>query len=233
MATWTVWTILIIAGYLFGSIPLSYLVGKTRGIDLRKQGTHQVGGGNLWRMTSRKLGLTIGLFDFLKGMLMVWIASTQDLDAGQQMVVGLAVIVGHNWPVFLKFHGGRGIANLLGIAIILPIINDVSWWPSVIAIGAVVFVTIIFRSSPLPVLLGAASLPLTNWLFGTEKAVIMAFLVIFLIVVIKRLTAQPSKEAATISKRRLYMNRLFFDRDIADKNTWLHRKNVPKEEKVQ
>lgn len=232
MATWTIWTILIIAGYIFGSIPLSYLVGKSRGIDLRKQGTHQVGGGNLWRMTSRKLGLSIGLFDFLKGMLMVWIASTQGLDAGQQMVVGLAVIVGHNWPVFLKFHGGRGIATLLGIAIILPIINDISPWPSVIGIGAVVIVTLIIRSSPLPVLLGAASLPLTNWLYDAEESVIMAYLVIFLIVVIKRLMAQPSKEAATISKRRLYMNRLLFDRDIADKNTWLHRKHVHKEEKV-
>jgi glycerol-3-phosphate acyltransferase PlsY len=232
MATWTIWTILIIAGYIFGSIPLSYLVGKSQGIDLRKQGTHQVGGGNLWRMTSRKFGLAIGLFDFLKGMLMVWIASTQGLDAGQQMVVGLAVIVGHNWPVFLKFHGGRGIATLLGIAIILPVINDVSPWPTVIAAGAVVIITLIFRSSPLPVLLGAASLPLTNWLFGAEEAVIMAYLVIFLIVATKRLMAQPSKEVSTISKRRLYINRLLFDRDIADKNTWLHRKHVPKEEKV-
>jgi glycerol-3-phosphate acyltransferase PlsY len=165
-------------------------------------------------------------------MLMVWIASTQGLDAGQQMVVGLAVIVGHNWPVFLKFHGGRGIATLLGIAIILPVINDVSPWPTVIAAGAVVIITLIFRSSPLPVLLGAASLPLTNWLFGAEEAVIMAYLVIFLIVATKRLMAQPSKEVSTISKRRLYINRLLFDRDIADKNTWLHRKHVPKEEKV-
>ncbi len=231
MATWIIWIILIIVGYLFGSFPLSYLAGKSRGIDLRKQGTQQVGGGNLWRMTSRKLGLAIGIFDFLKGMLMVWIASLLDLDAGQQMVVGLAVIVGHNWPVFLKFHGGRGIATLLGIAIILPIINDISPWPTVIAAGVVIIITIIIRSSPLPVLLGAASLPLTIWLFGAEEAVIMAFLVIFLIIVIKRLMAQPSMEAATISKRRLYINRLFFDRDIADKNMWLHRKHTPKKEK--
>ena len=59
------WIILIIVGYLLGSIPLSYLVGKRRGINLKQQGTMQVGAGNLWRMTSRKLGLTVGIFDFI------------------------------------------------------------------------------------------------------------------------------------------------------------------------
>ncbi len=229
------WVILIIAGYILGSIPLSYLVARAaRGIDLRKQGTGQVGGGNLWRMTSRKLGLAVGIYDFLKGMLMVGIASALGLDAGQQVIVGLAVIVGHNWPVFLRFHGGRGIATLFGVAILLPILNpgEVSPWPTVIASLIVIVVTLVFRTSPLSVLISTASLPLTTWLFGSPIAVIMAFLAIFVVVIIKRLTAQPLPEGVSVSRRRLYLNRLLYDRDIADRVAWLERKHARKESKA-
>ena len=121
MDTWIKFAILVIASYLLGAVPSSYLAARSRGIDLRKQGTHQVGGGNLWRTTSRKLGLFVGIFDFFKGMLMVLIAWRLGLDAGQQLAVGLAAVVGHNWPVFLRFHGGRGVATSLGIIIILPL----------------------------------------------------------------------------------------------------------------
>ena len=227
MATWIV---LIIFAYIFGSIPISYLAGKWRGIDLSKQGTHQVGAGNLWRMTSRKLGLIVGFFDFVKGILMVGVSQHQGLDAGQQLVVGLAVIIGHNWPVFLRFHGGRGIATLLGLAVILPILNDISPWPSVIAAGFTIIMTVIFRSSPLPVLISAASLPLTSWLFRSPDSVAMAFLAIFLVVVVKRLTAQPTPEKLPISQTRLLFNRLLFDRDVADRSTWVHREHFDEKE---
>jgi glycerol-3-phosphate acyltransferase PlsY len=227
------WILLIIVAYLFGSIPVSYLAGKMRGIDLRKQGTHQVGGGNLWRVTSRKLGFIVGFFDFIKGILMVGVAYNQGLDAGRQLVVGLAVIVGHNWPVFLRFHGGRGIATLLGLAIILPALNDISPWPSVIAAGFTILMTIIFRSSPLPVLISAASLPLTSWLFHNSMAIVIAFLAIFLVVVIKRLTAQPAPEKTQISRGRLIVNRLFFDRDIADRGIWVNRKHFNEKELLE
>lgn len=224
------WIVLIIVAYLFGSIPFSYLAGKIRGIDLSKQGTHQVGAGNLWRMTSRKLGLIVGCFDFLKGILMVWVAYLLELEAGPQLVVGLAVIIGHNWPVFLRFHGGRGIATLLGLAIILPVLNDISPWPSVIAVGFTVVMTVIFRSSPLPVLISAASLPLTSWLFHNPTGVVTAFLAIFMVVVVKRLTAQPAPEKLEISHARLFFNRLLFDRDIADRSIWVNRKHFDEKE---
>jgi glycerol-3-phosphate acyltransferase PlsY len=226
----TIWIILIICAYLLGSVPSSYLAARSRGIDLRKAGTSQVGGGNLWRTTSRKLGLAVGFFDFAKGMFMVWMAHLAGLDTGQQLVVGLASIIGHNWPVFLRFHGGRGIATTMGIVIILPVLNDIAPWPSVIAVGAVVFVTILFRSSPLPVFFGAASLPVTTWIFQEKMAVIMSYLAVFLVIIIKRLIAQPSPESIQISRTRLLFNRLFFDRDIADRTAWVHRKPVKPEE---
>lgn len=224
------WIILIIVGYLIGSIPLSYLVGKRRGVDLRKHGTRQVGGGNLWRMTSRRWGLLVGFFDFIKGILLVGVARNQGLDAGQQLVVGLAVIVGHNWPVFLRFHGGRGIATLMGILVIMPILNRISPWPSVMGIGIGVVFTVIFRTSPLPVLAGVASVPLTTWLFHGAVSIIIAFLAIFLVVVVKRLTAQPMPEGLKVGRGRLLFNRLIFDRDIADRRAWLGRKHFDEKE---
>ena len=227
-----IWIVLIICGYLLGSIPMSLLAGKARGIDLRKHGTHQVGAGNLWRMTSRKLGLAVGLFDFGKGAIMMWIASGQGLDAGQQMVVGLAAVVGHNWPVFLRFHGGRGAATSLGIVIFNPVLNNVSPWPSVIGVGAVVVLSILLRSSAVPVLISAASLPVSTSIFNDKTAVITAYLAMFLIIVIKRLTAQAMPEDLKVSKSQLIMNRLFFDRDIRDRTAWVRRKPIKELEKL-
>ena len=72
--------VLLVGAYLLGSAPLSYLAARSRGVDLRKHGTQQVGGGNLWRTTSRTLGLLVGLFDFIKGALMILIAWGLGLD---------------------------------------------------------------------------------------------------------------------------------------------------------
>ena len=230
MAIWVIWVILIICAYLLGSVPSSYLAAKSRGIDLREHGTTQVGGGNLWRTTSRKLGLTVGIFDFIKGMVMVWVAQVQGLDIAQQIVVGLAAIVGHNWPVFLRFHGGRGAATTLGIVMIIPAINGTTPWTAVIAVGIVIIGTIIIRSSPLPVFLGAVSLPLSSWAFHQDSAIITAYLAIFLVIIIKRLTAQPSQEPVSIGKKQLLINRLLFDRDIRDRKAWISRKPINTQE---
>jgi len=226
----TIWIILIICAYLVGSVPSSYLAAKSRGIDLRRHGTFQVGGGNLWRTTSRKLGLTVGIFDFIKGALMVGIAHLQGLDAGQQLAVGLAVVVGHNWPIFLRFHGGRGIATSIGLILILPAINEVTPWPSTVFMVILVVGAIVLRTTPVPILIGMVLLPVTSQIFQEPLSVTMGFLAMVLIIIIKRLTAQPATEAARIGTGRLLLNRLLFDRDIADRTTWVHRKPVKPEE---
>ena len=229
----TVWIILIICSYLIGSVPFSSLAARSRGIDLRKHGTLQVGAGNLWRMTSRKLGLTVGAFDFFKGILMILISWRVGLDAGQQLAVGLAAVVGHNWPVFLRFHGGRGIATSIGIILVLPIINEVTYWPAVafmviLAVGAV-----IIRSTPVPILIGMILLPIITAALNEPLSVTMGFTAMVLIIVVKRLTAQPATEARNIGMGRLIFNRLLYDRDISDRKAWVHRKHTPKKEETE
>jgi len=222
-----IWLALILGAYLLGSVPVSYIVAKlSRGIDLRQYGTGQVGAGNLWRLTSRRLALPVCIFDLIKGLLMVWVAQLMGLDITQQLAVGLAVIIGHNWPIFLRFSGGRGVGTTIGVIIILPIINDMTPWGTIAFLAALIIGTIIMRSSPVPVFVGVAALPLVNW-FYEPLSVTLGFLAMFLIIVIKRLTAPRSGEAVLVSKRQLLLNRLLFDRDIMDRKAWMYR--VPPE----
>jgi len=103
-----IWFALILAAYLLGSVPVTYLAARfARGIDIRQYGSGHLGGGNLWRMTSWKLGLPVIVFDLGKGVLMVWVAQILGLSVAQQLVVGAAAVVGHNWSIFLRFGGGR------------------------------------------------------------------------------------------------------------------------------
>ena len=233
MTDWGIWTLLLVGAYLLGSVPVSYLVAKAHGIDLRVEGTKQVGSGHLWRTTSRKYGLAIGIWDFAKGMIMVSVAHALDMNITQQVAVGLAAVAGHNWPVFLRFHGGRGAATTLGIVIIIPSINDSTALPAIIAVAVVVLGTVIVRSSPLPVFLAAASLPLTYWAFNEEFGVIMAFLAVFLVIAIKRMTAQPVDEHLAISMKELLFNRLLFDRDIRDRKAWMFQKSIEPQELLE
>ena len=222
----TVWFILLVLGaYLLGSVPASYILARLfRGIDLRRYGTGQVGGGNLWRMTSWKLALPVGLFDLTKGMTLVLTANSVGLPAAQQLVVGLAAVIGHNWPVFLRFHGGRGIGTVAGVVIILPVINSITPWVTVIFAAIIIIGVLILRSSPVPVLAAIIALPLMSWWFREPALVTLGFVAMLLVVVIKRITAQRATGGVSTSRKRLFFYRLLFDRDTLDRKAWMYRK---------
>ncbi len=221
-----IWFALMLAAYLLGSVPAAYIVARlVCGIDIRQYGTGQLGAGNLWRMTSWKLGLPVGAFDFGKGILMVWVAQVLGLNVAQQLMVGAAVVAGHNWSVFCRFGGGRGIATAIGVVLILPAINAMTPWTAVICLACLAVGVIVLRSSPLPVLLCIVSLPVASAIYEPVMTT-LAFLAIFLVVVIKRLVAPRAVEATSISKKRVLLNRLLFDRDIMDKRAWMYRRPI-------
>lgn len=222
----TIWFVLLTLGaYLLGSLPVSYLAAKLlRGIDLRQYGTGQVGAGNLWRMTSSwKLSLPISLFDLGKGMVMIWVAKSVGLDIAQQLMVGLTVIIGHNWSVFLHFSGGRGVGTAMGVILLLPLLNNLTPWGIITSVTIIIVGVLIMRSSPVPVLAGLAAVPLVSWRLHEPLSLTLGFLAIFLIIVTKRLTAPRPADAVSISSRRLLLNRLLFDRDIMDRKFWMYR----------
>jgi len=223
-----IWFILIVVAYLLGSIPVAYLVAKWfHGIDLGQYGTGQMGGGNLWRIASRRLGLMVGIFDFSKGWGMVWAAQALGLDITQQIVVGAATVIGHNWSVFLRFNGGRGVATTIGVVLILPFINDdMTPWPAVAFATILAGGVVITHRSALPMFLASVVLPIVSC-FYAPLSVTMVFLAICLIIIIKRLTVPLSVEAASVGKGQVFLNRLLLDRDIRDRHAWLYR--VPPE----
>ena len=225
--------LLILAAYLIGSIPAAYLVAKWfRGIDLRKYGSGNVGSSNLMRATSKRLGIPVVIFDLGKGMVMVWVARLVGLDdTSQQVIVGLATIIGHNWSVFLRFSAGRGALTTVGVALILvPRLTVVLL---VITFGGLALgymaVTTLCTIALLPAASWFSSAPVINWLFSQplgiseQLPVTLGFLAIFLTTIIRRLTAPRTSLSASVTTRQLLVNRLLFDRDIRDREAWIHR----------
>ena len=217
--------LLVIGAYILGSVPLAYLMARwSRGIDLKQYGSGSLGATNLLRATSKWIAIPVILFDLGKGALAVWVAQLVGTGIAGQLTVGLAAIIGHNWPVFLRFRGGRGMLTTLGLALILPIIinNSVPW-------GAIVGLTItaigafVIHNMPLGVGVGVTSLPLVSWAVGEPLTMTLAFLAMFLIMVIKRLAVPRAAIAASLSNRQILLNRLLFDRDIRDREAWIQR----------
>ena len=116
--------VLVLAGYLAGSIPFGYLVGRfVLGVDVRKVGSGNIGGTNVARAGGRTLGITVIVLDALKAIVPILVARRLLGDArGAELVVvavAVAAFVGHLFPVWLGFRGGKGVATALGIFAVL------------------------------------------------------------------------------------------------------------------
>jgi len=109
----------ILIGYLLGAIPVGYLAGKTRGIDVREYGSGHVGGTNVLRSAGPVLAFFTVLGDALKGMVAVLIARAILPTPIAEALAGLGAVAGHNWSVFIGFGGGVGTMTTLGALFIL------------------------------------------------------------------------------------------------------------------
>jgi glycerol-3-phosphate acyltransferase PlsY len=154
------------------------------------------------------------------------------LDPTQQLAVGIAVVVGHNWPLFLKFHGGRGIATSGGIILVMPFVNDQPIWGVLAYLVVLVGALVLYRSSPVAILIGVTIQPIVTAATGGAFSLTMVYTALLIIVIIKRLTAQASPESRTIGFWQLMVNRLVWDRDIADRSAWVSRTHEVKKEPV-
>lgn len=213
--------LLTVAAYLVGSIPTAYLVAKwRRGIDIRKYGSGNVGASNVKATVSGRWSIAVTIFDIGKGALVVWLARILGLGEAQQIAIGLAAIIGHNWTVFLNFNGGRGIFTSLGVIIMLS--------PKIGLIALVVsYLLAPFHLLSLGVTISLTILPILSWFFsqplGVKEPVpvSLGFLAILLIAMVRRLTVPRSPISASVPTRELVLYRLLFDRDIKDRETWI------------
>jgi glycerol-3-phosphate acyltransferase PlsY len=215
MPDFVIFILLAIAGYLIGSIPMAYLVVKWRyKKDIRNFGSGQVGGSNVFRSFSKRWGYAVGIYDGLKGILLVFIAARLGFPIAFQVVVGLAVIAGHNWPLFLHFNAGRGLATALGVCFV---IFPFGIW---IFVAFAIF-TLLIKSSPLPALIGMAAMPVTALIRQEPNSVTLGLTALLLIIILRRVSAPLTERSKTIPKGELLLNRFLFDRDIRDSKAWI------------
>jgi acyl-phosphate glycerol 3-phosphate acyltransferase len=125
--------LIVLISYLLGSIPFGYLVGRLRGVDIFQHGSGNIGATNVGRVLGRGYGLLVFVLDFMKGAIPagagLWLAQafpqTLDILPGSKslaVVAGLAAFLGHLFPIYLRFHGGKGIATGAGVvANVLPV----------------------------------------------------------------------------------------------------------------
>ena len=213
--------LLLLGAYLLGSVPTAYLVAKlTRGIDIRQYGSGNVGAANILATVSKRWSIPVTLFDIGKGALTVWVAQLLGLGAAQQVTVGLVTVIGHNWPIFLGFQGGRGIFTALGVITMLS--------PKLGLIAMVVSYALApFRQVSLGVSIALASLPILSWFLsqplGIEERlpITLGLIALVLIIFSRRLMAPRTPLSETVHPAQLTINRLLFDRDIRDRKRWV------------
>ncbi|MEW6008042.1 MAG: glycerol-3-phosphate 1-O-acyltransferase PlsY [Candidatus Omnitrophota bacterium] len=124
----------LIVSYLIGAIPTAFLLGKIfKRIDIRKLGSGNVGATNAFRVLGKPMGISVLIFDIFKGFFVTTYLTSfvKPLNISQgalSLILGLTAIAGHNWTVFLKFKGGKGIATSLGVLFGLTIYFSNLWW---------------------------------------------------------------------------------------------------------
>lgn len=164
MNDYTIRIVLIVSSYLLGAVPFGLLAAKALGAgDIREMGSGNIGATNVLRNAGKLGGFITLLLDSLKGVIPVLIAKAWWGTGTWTLWVALAAIVGHNYPVYLKFKGGKGVATSLGVVVAL--------WPyaGLITIGIWVGSVLIWRYSSLGALISFAFLPMV--LFVGERSI--------------------------------------------------------------
>ena len=173
------WAGLVIAAYLIGSIPMGLIFGKLIWKkDLRRFGSHNIGATNAWRILGRKAGLLIFILDFLKGQLGVLLGAYLFASPGAMVLGGLFAVLGHMFPIFIGFKGGKGVATGLGvIAALMPKVTLIVFivWIVLTLITRYVSVASIVAAVLTPILTAVFREPLIYFLLALVVAVCIVF----------------------------------------------------------
>lgn len=158
--------VVVLAAYLLGSIPAGYLVGRARGLDIRREGSGNIGATNALRVLGKPAGIFVMIVDGLKGYAAcVW---ATDLVLGlcgasgdpglHRVLAGIAAVLGHNYTCWLNFKGGKGIATSAGVYFALSPLS------AAIAVGSWILVVAITRIVSIASITAAVVLPVSVWM---------------------------------------------------------------------
>jgi glycerol-3-phosphate acyltransferase PlsY len=180
----------IIIGYLLGSIPTAYIVARKRkGIDIRNVGSRNMGAANVMREIGTREGIFVGLIDIAKGAGTILIAQTLNISELWVFGAGFAALVGHNFPVFAGFRGGKGSATVIGIFLVLA---PLSMLVTLVIVAIPFFTTRKFSAAILIgialVVVGFALLPLFIWLLEGSLMLVRYVLAIGIFMLFRNLS---------------------------------------------
>ncbi len=178
--------VLLLIAYLLGSVPTSVWIGKAfYNIDVREFGSGNAGATNTFRVLGRNAGIPVLIIDILKGVAAVALAWTSGFETASdgfinlQMGLGVAALLGHIFPVFAGFRGGKGVATMLGIVICIV--------PIACAICLLVFLAVLFTSrivSLSSMIAGLAFPFVLNILLGNDNPILLVFSVVVAILLL-------------------------------------------------
>jgi glycerol-3-phosphate acyltransferase PlsY len=173
--------LLVVLGYLIGSIPFGLLLGRIAGVDVRRLGSGNIGAANVTRNAGALLGLATLVADAAKGAIAVLAARGLDAGAGVVAATGVAAVLGHCYPITLRFAGGKGVATALGVMATLV--------PRVALAAAATFALafVLTRRVSVGSALGALAAPLAALLLGETRADTVACAAVAAVIVVRHL----------------------------------------------
>ncbi len=194
--------IFLIIGYLIGSIPFSFIIGKIKGVDIRKVGTGNIGASNLGRAIGFKYGLLAFFLDFLKGIIAAYIPKFLGYGIFYSFLSGFSSSIGHSFSLFLRFEGGRGIATSFGFLIFL--------FPKETIIFLLIFFPLfILKEVALYVLFFVVSISIYLFIKFKELSFLPFFFLFFVIFRRVQFVLNDLKEGRKFLKS--FINRILFD----------------------
>ena len=161
--------LLTVLAYLIGSIPFGLLIAKTQGKDIRTMGSGNIGATNVLRCLGKPLGITCFVLDVLKGYFpAAFFPVLGTIDPTFGILFGTAAILGHNFPVFLKFKGGKGVATSAGVLLGVA--------PLAVAVGLLTWVIVFYTSGyvSLGSIVAALTVVITGWTTGCGPVIATA-----------------------------------------------------------
>ena len=168
--------LILFLGYLFGSFPSGYLAGKiAKGIDIRSLGSGSTGATNVLRHIGKRAAITVFLLDVFKGVISILLAKYFLLNDSWQVAIGLSTLIGHIWPVWLNWRGGKAVATGLGIFL------GLSWQVGLATLAVFILMITLFRIVSLASVSAALALPFIMFISFKTSSISLPFLVISLL----------------------------------------------------